>query len=93
MSQKLNIKLLKIKIALASVLLMTSLSGCTNKIKTTQIQDKKQDLSALLTPKKSFDFNASTEQEAALLVWDLYSYIKELESSLNACLNINKEQK
>lgn len=65
--------------------------GCSSKheIKTAQIEQDKQDFSRLVLPTKpNFDLNASDENEAALLVWELYAYIKELENSLEACVGL-----
>ncbi|WP_158004848.1 hypothetical protein [Campylobacter fetus] len=35
-------------------------------------------------PIMDFNRTATTEQEAAIMAWDLYSYIKELELSLQS---------
>ncbi|WP_158004534.1 hypothetical protein [Campylobacter fetus] len=47
---------------------------------------KKISFIPVITQLPIMDFNrtAKTEQEAAIMAWDLYSYIKELELSLQS---------
>ena len=86
----LNTKLSVIKIALAVGLSTMFLVGCSSKheIVTIQKQRAKSDYSKLLSVKRDFSSTASTESEAAAMVWELYLYTKELENALNACVEM-----
>lgn len=35
-----------------------------------------------------FNVSASSELEASLMLWDLYAYIKELQTALKACMEM-----
>lgn len=90
MLKRLNIKSSKIIIALAVGLSTMFLVGCTTKheIVTIQKQRAKSDYSELLSVKRDFSGIASTESEAAAMVWELYLYTKELENALNTCVEM-----
>lgn len=64
------------------------MQGCTSKttVLTKPVQPPKISFVPVITELPIMDFNrtALTEQEAALMAWDLYSYIKELELSLQS---------
>ncbi len=70
------------------------MQGCSNKemIITAPIDKPRFDFTPLVVENPYMDFNrsAKTEQEAALMLWDLYSYIKELESSLKGVRSLNE---
>ena len=89
----LNTKLSVIKIALAVGLSTMFLVGCSSKheIVTIQKQRAKSDYSKLLSVKRDFSSTASTESEAAAMVWELYLYTKELENALNACVEMGSK--
>ena len=89
----LNTKLSVIKIALAVGLSMMFLVGCSSKheIVTIQKQRAKSDYSKLLSVKRDFNNTASTESEAAAMVWELYLYTKDLENALNACVEMGSK--
>ncbi|WP_096023990.1 hypothetical protein [Campylobacter lanienae] len=59
---------------------------------TAPIDKPRFDFTPLVVENPYMDFNrsAKTEQEAALMLWDLYSYIKELESSLKGVRSLNE---
>lgn len=65
------------------------LSGCTHEIITTQMPIKRADISSLFNIKRDFNYTARSEQEAALLVWDLYLYTQELSSALQSCVEFH----
>lgn len=90
MLKKSNIKSSKIIIALALGLLTMFLAGCSSKheIITTGKQIAKSDYSELLKVRRDFNNTASTESEAAAMVWELYLYTKELQNALDACLEM-----
>ena len=89
----LNIKSSRIIMALALTLLTMFLVGCSSKheIVTIQKQRAKSDYSKLLSVKRDFSAVASTESEAALMVWELYLYTKELENVLGACVEMGSK--
>ena len=93
MLNRLNIKSSKIIIALAVGLSTMFLVGCSSKheIVTIQKQRAKSDYSKLLSVKRDFSSTASTESEAAAMVWELYLYAKELENALNACVEMGSK--
>ena len=93
MLRKSNIKSSKIIMALALTLLTTFLAGCSSKheIVTIQKQRAKSDYSKLLKVRRDFSATASTESEAALMVWELYLYTKELENALGACVEMGSK--
>lgn len=70
------------------------MQGCSSKetIITVPIDKPRFDFTPLVMENPYMDFNrsAKTEQEAALMLWDLYSYIKELESSLKGVRSLNE---
>ena len=68
---------------------MMFLNGCTHEIVTTQMPIKRADISSLLNIKRDFNYTANNEQEAALLVWDLYLYTQELNSALQSCVELH----
>ena len=91
MLRKSNIKSSKIIIALALGLLTMFLAGCSSskhEIITTGKQIAKSDYSELLKVRRDFNNTASTESEAAAMVWELYLYTKELQNALDACLEM-----
>ena len=90
MLKRLNIKSSKIIIALAVGLSTMFLVGCSSKheIVTIQKQRAKSDYSKLLSVKRDFSSTASTESEAAAMVWELYLYTKELENALNTSVEM-----
>lgn len=68
---------------------MMSLQGCGKSvIQTAPIQNKSADFSPLLEVSADFNKSASNDVEASLMLWDLYAYIKELENSLKACIEM-----
>ena len=93
MWRKSNIKSSKIIMALALTLLTMFLAGCSSKheIVTIQKQTAKSDYSKLLSVKRDFSGAASTESEAAAMVWELYLYTKELENALGACVEMGSK--
>ena len=93
MLKRLNIKSSKVIIALAVGLSTMFLVGCSSKheIVTIQKQRAKSDYSKLLSVKRDFSSTASTESEAAAMVWELYLYAKELENALNACVEMGSK--
>ncbi len=64
------------------------MQGCTSKttVLTKPVQPPKISFVPVVADLPIMDFNrtALTEKEAALMAWDLYSYIKELELSLQS---------
>lgn len=90
MLKRLNIKSSKIIIALAVGLSTMFLVGCTTKHEIVSLSKErpKVDYSKLLSVKRDFSSSASTESEAAAMVWELYLYTKELENALNACVEM-----
>ena len=90
MLKRLNIKSSKIIIALAVGLSTMFLVGCTTKHEIVSLSKErpKVDYSKLLSVKRDFSSIASTESEAAAMVWELYLYTKELENALNACVEM-----
>ena len=90
MLKRLNIKSSKIIIALAVGLSTMFLVGCTTKHEIVSLSKEKPklDYSELLSVKRDFSSAASTESEAAAMVWELYLYTKELENALNACVEM-----
>ena len=70
------------------------MQGCSSKetIITAPIDKPRFDFTPLVVQTPYIDFNrsAKTEQEAALMLWDLYSYMKELESSLKGVRSLNE---
>nr|DAI15288.1 MAG TPA: hypothetical protein [Bacteriophage sp.] len=50
---------------------------------------KRADISSLFNIKRDFNYTARSEQEAALLVWDLYLYTQELNSALQSCVELH----
>lgn len=62
------------------------MQGCTSKetLITTPVNSPKIDFTPVIAELPIMDFNrtAKTEQEASLMAWDLYAYIKELEIKL-----------
>ena len=90
MLRRLNIKSSKIIIALAVWLSTMFLVGCTTKHEIVSLSKErpKLDYSELLSVKRDFNSSASTESEAAAMVWELYLYTKELENALNACVEM-----
>lgn len=90
MLKRLNIKSSKIIIALAVGLSTMFLVGCTTKHEIVSLSKErpKVDYSKLLSVKRDFSSAASTESEAAAMVWELYLYTKELENALNTCVEM-----
>ena len=90
MLKRLNIKSSKIIIALAVGLSTMFLVGCSSKHEIVSLSKErpKVDYSELLSVKRDFSSAASTESEAAAMVWELYLYTKELENALNACVEM-----
>ena len=90
MLKRLNIKSSKIIIALAVGLSTMFLAGCTTKHEIVSLSKErpKLDYSELLSVKRDFSSAASTESEAAAMVWELYLYTKELENALNTCVEM-----
>ena len=86
----LNTKLSVIKIALAVGLSTMFLVGCSSKHEIVSLSKErpKLDYSKLLSVKRDFNNTASTESEAAAMVWELYLYTKELENALSACVEM-----
>ena len=93
MLKRLNIKSSKIIIALAVGLSTMFLVGCTTKHEIVSLskESPKVDYSKLLSVKRDFNNTASTESEAAAMVWELYLYTKELENALNACVEMGSK--
>ncbi len=64
------------------------MQGCTSKttVLTKPVQPPKISFVPVVAELPIMDFNrtALTEQEAALMAWDLYGYIKELELNLKS---------
>lgn len=62
------------------------MQGCTSKetLITTPVNSPKIDFTPIVAELPIMDFNrtAKTEQEASLMAWDLYQYIRELEIKL-----------
>lgn len=69
------------------------LAGCSSKHEIISISKEraKLDYSKLLSVKRDFSRAASTESEAATMVWELYLYTKELENALSACVEIGSK--
>ena len=90
MLKRLNIKSSKIIIALAVGLSTMFLVGCTTKHEIVSLSKErpKVDYSELLKVRRDFNNTASTESEAAAMVWELYLYTKELENALSACVEM-----
>lgn len=90
MWKKSSIKSSKKITLLALGLLTLSLVGCGSKheIVTIQKQRAKSDYSKLLKVRRDFNQTASSESEAAAMVWELYLYTKELENALGACVEM-----
>lgn len=66
------------------MLLMLFMQGCTRQEITTPVNSPKIDFTPVIAELPIMDFNrtAKTEQEASLMAWDLYTYIRELEIKL-----------
>lgn len=86
MLRPLKRKLSGIITLLALTLLTLFMQGCTNKetLISTPVNKPKIDFTPVIAELPIMDFNrtAKTEQEASLMAWDLYAYIKELEIKL-----------
>ena len=69
------------------------LVGCSSKHEIISISKEraKLDYSKLLSVKRDFSRAASTESEAAAMVWELYLYTKELENALGACVEMGSK--
>ena len=69
------------------------LVGCSSKHEIVSISKEraKLDYSKLLKVRRDFSRAASTESEAALMVWELYLYTKELENALGACVEMGSK--
>ena len=93
MLKRLNIKSSKIIIALAVGLSTMFLVGCSSKHEIVSLSKErpKVDYSELLSVKRDFNNTASTESEAAAMVWELYLYTKELENALGACVEMGSK--
>ena len=93
MLKRLNIKSSKIIIALAVGLSTMFLVGCTTKHEIVSLSKErpKLDYSELLSVKRDFNNTASTESEAAAMVWELYLYTKELENALGVCVEMGSK--
>ena len=93
MLKRLNIKSSKIIMALALTLLTMFLAGCSSKHEIISISKErpKLDYSKLLSVTRDFSATASTESEAAAMVWELYLYTKELENALGACVEMGSK--
>lgn len=93
MLKRLNIKSSKIIIALAVGLSTMFLVGCTTKHEIVSLSKErpKLDYSELLSVKRDFSSAASTESEAAAMVWELYLYTKELENALGVCVEMGSK--
>ena len=89
----LNIKSSKIIMALALTLLTMFLVGCTTKHEIVSLSKErpKVDYRKLLSVKRDFSSSASTESEAAAMVWELYLYTKELENALGVCVEMGSK--
>ena len=94
MLQRLKRALYKTTIVVVLMLSIVFMQGCSTKetIITAPIDKPRFDFTPLVVETPYIDFNrsAKTEQEAALMLWDLYSYIKELESSLKGVRSLNE---
>lgn len=66
------------------------LAGCSSKHEIISLSKErpKLDYSELLKVRRDFSATASSESEAAAMVWELYLYTKELENALNACVEM-----
>lgn len=86
MSRPLKSVLSMTKIAPALTLLTLFLQGCTHKetLITTPVQTPKIDFVPAIAELPVIDFNrtAKTEQEASLMIWDLYLYTSEMQEKL-----------
>ena len=93
MWRKSNIKSSKIIMALALTLLTMFLAGCSSKHEIISLSKErpKLDYSELLKVRRDFSAVASTESEAALMVWELYLYVKELENALGVCVEMGSK--
>ena len=93
MLKRLNIKSSKIIIALAVGLSTMFLVGCSSKHEIVSLSKErpKVDYSELLSVKRDFNNTASTESEAAAMVWELYLYTKELENALGVCVEMGSK--
>ena len=85
--------LLASKTALALMLSMAFITGCTSKqeIKiapATSLKIRPDEL--IFSPYIDTNRSATTELEASLMAWDLYAYIRELENALSACKEMIK---
>lgn len=69
------------------------LVGCSSKHEIVSLSKErpKLDYSKLLSVKRDFNNTASSESEAALMVWELYLYTKELENALQACVEMGSK--
>lgn len=69
------------------------LAGCSSKHEIISISKErpKLDYSKLLKVRREFSGAASSESEAAAMVWELYLYTKELENALNACVEMGSK--
>lgn len=69
------------------------LAGCGGKHEIISLSKErpKLDYSELLKVRRDFSAVASTESEAAAMVWELYLYTKELENALNACVEMGSK--
>lgn len=69
------------------------MQGCTSKetLISTPVNKPKIDFKPIIAELPIMDFNrtAKTEQEASLMAWDLYAYIRELELKLKGVKKIN----
>ncbi|AIR80954.1 hypothetical protein CFV97608_1337 [Campylobacter fetus subsp. venerealis 97/608] len=78
----------KITTLLALTLLTLFMQGCTSKeiVISKPLEMPKISFIPVIAQIPLMDFNrsAKTEQEAALMAWDLYTYIRELELSVQS---------
>lgn len=90
---KLKTSLLASITALALMLSMAFITGCTSKqeIKISQATSLKIRPDELIfEPYLDTNRSATTELQASLMAWDLYAYIRELENALSACKEMIK---
>lgn len=87
MLEKLKSALFVILTLVALIASMIFLGGCAKQAQAQKVDINMRELIEM--PSIYTDQNATNEQEASLMAWDLYQYIRELENALRACKGLN----
>ena len=90
MLQRLKLNLSVIKMLAVLIPLTLFITGCGSKPIAIQAQQvERLEVKKMIKVNKPY-FNRSADDDlsASLMLWDLYTYIKELENALDACIEL-----